>query len=89
MLKTAGHASRSARWTHRHALERQLGLPQGLLPCRSQRHGSWIARAAAVTGLNFATLERLMRMLALTVADCLKKIDATRQLRITRRNRER
>ncbi len=69
MLKTIRYPAHPPGWTHRQALERRFGLPQGLLRGAGKQHDSAIARAVASTGLDGATLERLCRILTVTVGD--------------------
>lgn len=72
-MQQTTHRTFEHRWTHREALERRLGLPRGLLLYGAQHQDSLIARLVASSGLDGAMLERLRRLLAVTVGDWVRK----------------
>ena len=73
MQQATYHANKQARWTHGMALERQFGLPRGMLVSRASNAEKLVDRALAATRIDSATLGYLTRILTITVQDWVRR----------------
>lgn len=62
-----------ARWTHGMALERQFGLPRGMLVSHAPNPATMVNRVLAAARLDRETLGHLTRMLTVTVQDWVRR----------------
>ena len=69
MQQTTIRTNQHQRWTHGKALERPLGLPHGLPLSDAATHKSVVERLLSATHLENSTLNRLARILTVTVQD--------------------
>ena len=73
MQHAAYHADKHARWTHGMALERQFGLPRGMLVSQAPNAATMVDRALAATRLDGTTLGYLTSILTITVQDWVRR----------------
>jgi hypothetical protein len=73
MPHAAYETNKHARWTHGMALERQLGLPHGMLVSRASDVGTMIERALVGARLDRATRAFLADILTVTVRDWMRR----------------
>ena len=73
MQQAAFHAIKRPRWTHGMALERQPGLPRGMLVSVAPHPGTMVDRVLATARLDRETLSHLTRMLTVTVRDWARR----------------
>jgi len=73
MQQATYHANKRARWTHGMVLERQFGLPRGMLVSNTSNAETMVERALAATRLDRATRVFLTRILTVTVQDWMRR----------------
>ena len=73
MQQAASQTNRYPRWTHGMALERQFGLPRGMLLSQATDPATMVDRMLAATRLDGDTLGHLSQMLTITIQDWVRR----------------
>ena len=73
MQQAAYRVIKHPRWMQGMALERQFGLPRGMLPSRAPDAETRVDRVLAPSPLEGATLGYLAHMLTITVQDWTRR----------------
>ena len=73
MQRTGTRRAPQTRWTHGRALERQFGLPRGMLLTHAAHGESVVKRVLSAARLDGALIDQLAGMLTITVREWLSR----------------